>query len=181
MFAGGNLAFLAICGFPAFVEDMKVFHHERLNGHYGVAAFVISNTLASIPFLFLIALLPGTIVYFMAELHSGFGHYAFFILTLFASSTCVESLMMAISSLVGRNYLLGIVLGAGIQVGGHGQVYSPPPVIRAPLLAGPPLHILRCKSFVGSSSLQVLRCRFFISVFSTKSQSQDLDIELKFK
>ncbi|KAG0591013.1 hypothetical protein KC19_1G142700 [Ceratodon purpureus] len=115
VFASGFLTFMAICGFPAFVEDMKVFRHERLNGHYGVAAFVVGNTLASIPFLFLIALSSGTLVYLMAELHSGFGHFAFFILTLFAASTCVESLMMAISSVVGRNFLLGIVIGAGIQ------------------------------------------------------------------
>jgi hypothetical protein len=107
---------MAICGFPAFVEDMRVFHHERLNGHYGVAAFVVGNTLASIPFLFLIAVSSGSLVYFMVELHSGFGHYAFFILTLFAASTCVESLMMTISSFVGRNFLLGIVIGAGVQV-----------------------------------------------------------------
>ena len=116
IFAAGGLTFMAICGFPAFVEDMKVFHHERLNEHYGVAAFVIGNTCASIPFLFLIALLTGTLIYIMVELHSGFGHYAFFILVLFTASMCVESLMMAISSVVGRNFLLGIVIGAGIQV-----------------------------------------------------------------
>jgi hypothetical protein len=30
--------------------------------------------------------------------------------------TCVESLMMTVSSVVGRNFLAGIVIGAGIQV-----------------------------------------------------------------
>lgn len=107
---------MAIGGFPSFVEDMRVFYHERLSGHYGVAAFVVGNTLASLPFLFLIALSSGTLVYFMAWLHPGFGHYAYFILMLFAALTCVESLMMAVSSVVGRNFLAGIVIGAGIQV-----------------------------------------------------------------
>lgn len=119
VFSAGLLTFMSIVGFPAFVEDMKVFHHERLNGHYGVVAFVVGNTLASIPFLSLIALLSGTLVYFMADLHSGFGHYAFYILRLFAASTCVEGLMMAIASVVGRNYLLGIIIGAGVQVRDH--------------------------------------------------------------
>jgi len=115
-FVAAFLTFMAIGGFPSFVEDMRVFYHERLSGHYGVAAFVVGNTLASLPFLFLIALSSGTLVYFMAWLHPGFGHYAYFILMLFAALTCVESLMMAVSSVVGRNFLAGIVIGAGIQV-----------------------------------------------------------------
>lgn len=114
-FVAAFLTFMAIGGFPSFVEDMRVFYHERLSGHYGVAAFVVGNTLASLPFLFLIALSSGTLVYFLAWLHPGFGHYAYFILMLFAALTCVESLMMAVSSVVGRNFLAGIVIGAGIQ------------------------------------------------------------------
>ncbi|KAG0559801.1 hypothetical protein KC19_10G129800 [Ceratodon purpureus] len=114
-FVAAFLTFMAIGGFPSFVEDMRVFYHERLNGHYGVAAFVVGNTLSSLPFLFLIALSSGTLVYFMVKLHAGFGHYAYFILMLFAALTCVESLMMTVSSVVGRNFLAGIVIGAGIQ------------------------------------------------------------------
>ena len=41
----------AVSGFPAFVEDMKVFTRERLNGYYGVSTFVIANTLACAPAL----------------------------------------------------------------------------------------------------------------------------------
>jgi hypothetical protein len=37
-------------------------------------------------------------------------------LTLFAALTCVESLMMTVSSVVGQNFLAVIVIGAGIQV-----------------------------------------------------------------
>jgi len=115
-FGSAFLTFMAIGGFPSFVEDMKVFYHERLSGHYSVTAFVVANTLASIPFLFLIAVSAGTLVYFMSKLHPGFGHYAYFILMLFAVLTCVESIMMAVSSIVGRNFLAGITIGAGIQV-----------------------------------------------------------------
>lgn len=86
-----------------------------MNGHYGVAAFVVSNTFSAMPFLVLITFLSGTICYFMVHLHPGFVHYLFFILTLYASVTVVESLMMAIASVV-PNFLMGIVIGAGIQV-----------------------------------------------------------------
>ncbi|KAJ3682248.1 hypothetical protein LUZ60_014821 [Juncus effusus] len=113
-FVFGFVTFMSIGGFPSFVEDMKVFQRERLNGHYGVLAFVISNTISALPFLILITFSSGTICYFMVRLHSGFTHYVFFVLCLYASVTVVESLMMAIASVI-PNFLMGIIVGAGIQ------------------------------------------------------------------
>ncbi|XP_057772605.1 ABC transporter G family member 11-like [Salvia miltiorrhiza] len=113
-FVFGFVTFMCIGGFPNFVEDMKVFQRERLNGHYGVGAFVISNTLSAMPYLIMISLISGTICYFMVNFHSGFSHYAFFVLCLYACVSVVESLMMAIASVV-PNFLVGILVGAGIQ------------------------------------------------------------------
>ncbi|KAJ1694137.1 hypothetical protein LUZ63_010835 [Rhynchospora breviuscula] len=113
-FVFGFVTFMSIGGFPSFVEDMKVFQRERLNGHYGVLAFVISNTISALPFLILITFSSGTICYFMVRLHPGFMHYLFFVLCLYASVTVVESLMMAIASII-PNFLMGIIIGAGIQ------------------------------------------------------------------
>ncbi|XP_069154909.1 ABC transporter G family member 11 isoform X1 [Solanum lycopersicum] len=112
-FIFGFMTFMSIGGFPSFVEDMKVFQRERMNGHYSIIAFVISNTLSAMPFLILIATLSGTICYFMVRFHPGFSHYLFFVLALYASITTVESLMMVIASVV-PNFLMGIVIGAGI-------------------------------------------------------------------
>ena len=47
-FVASFLTFTAIGGFPSFVEDMKVFERERLNGHYGAVAFVISNIISAV-------------------------------------------------------------------------------------------------------------------------------------
>jgi hypothetical protein len=80
-----------------------------------VLSFVIANTLSSLPFLFAIAFATGTIVYFMAGLHPGLNHFIFFIINLFGCITVVESLMMAIASVV-PNFLMGIITGAGIMV-----------------------------------------------------------------
>lgn len=99
---------------------LQVFSRERLNGHYGVAAFVIGNSLSSLPFLLLISVVSGSIVYFMVQLHPGWDHFLFFVLMLFACVACVESLMMAVASVV-PNFLMGIITGAGIQV----QIISP--------------------------------------------------------
>lgn len=140
-FVFGFVTFMSIGGFPSFVEDMKVctlchnlkklttrfnklnffshwkqvFQRERMNGHYGVGAFVVSNTLSAMPFLILITFLSGTVCYFMVRLHPGFTHYLFFVVCLYASVTVVESLMMVIASVV-PNFLMGIIIGAGIQV-----------------------------------------------------------------
>lgn len=138
-YVGGFLTFMSIGGFPSFVEDMKVFNRERLNGHYGVLAFVIGNTLSSLPFLFLISLVSSLIVYFMVGLHPGFEHFAYFVISLFAQVAIVESLMMAVASLV-PNFLMGIITGAGIQgifmlVAGFFRLIDdlPKPVWRYPL------------------------------------------------
>uniref|UniRef100_A0A452YEL1 ABC-2 type transporter transmembrane domain-containing protein n=1 Tax=Aegilops tauschii subsp. strangulata TaxID=200361 RepID=A0A452YEL1_AEGTS len=89
---------------------------ERALRRAGVLAFVISNTLSAMPFLILITFLSGTLCYFMVRLHPGFMHYVFFLLCLYASVTVVESLMMAIASII-PNFLMGIIIGAGIQRG----------------------------------------------------------------
>lgn len=138
-FVFGFVTFMSIGGFPSFVEDMKVFQRERLNGHYGVAAFVISNTISATPFIILITFLSGTICYYMVGLHPGFLHYLFYVLCLFASVMIVESLMMAIASVV-PNFLMGVVIGAGIQgiymlVSGYFRLPNdiPKPVWRYPI------------------------------------------------
>ncbi|KAF9607930.1 hypothetical protein IFM89_003744 [Coptis chinensis] len=114
MFVAAFLTFMSIGGFPSFVEDMKIFRRERLNGHYGVAAFAFGNTFSSIPFLLLISLAPGAIANFLGGLQRGIDHFVYFALVLFACTMLVESLMMIVASIV-PNFLMGIITGAGIQ------------------------------------------------------------------
>ncbi|KAI3851022.1 hypothetical protein MKX03_014447 [Papaver bracteatum] len=114
MFLTTLLTFMSIGGFPSFVGDMMIFDRERLNGHYGVAAFVIGNTLSSIPYLLIISLIPVAIVYYLVGLQKGLDHFLFFVLVIFLSVMVVESLMMLVASMV-PNYLMGIIVGAGIQ------------------------------------------------------------------
>ncbi|KAL5545929.1 hypothetical protein UlMin_005616 [Ulmus minor] len=114
MFVAAFLTFMAIGGFPSFVEDMKIFERERLNGHYGVAAFVVGNTLSSIPYLFFISLIPGAMAYYLVGLQKSIEHFTCFVLVLFVCMTLVESLMMIVASIV-PDFLMGIITGAGIQ------------------------------------------------------------------
>ncbi|KAK1370953.1 White-brown complex protein 11 [Heracleum sosnowskyi] len=113
-FVAGFLTFMAIGGFPSFVEDMKIFGRERLNGHYGVASFVVGNTISSAPYLCFISVVPGAIAYFLVGVQSGFEHFLYFSLLLFASMLLVESIMLLVASIV-PDFLMGIITGAGIQ------------------------------------------------------------------
>ncbi|RLN18038.1 ABC transporter G family member 11-like [Panicum miliaceum] len=109
-FIFGFVTFMSIGRFPSFVEDMKgeaqwalwcagVCHQQHTVGH----AVPDPDHLHF-----------GHAVYFMVRLHPGFMHYLFFVLALYASVTVVESLMMAIASVI-PNFLMGIIIGAGIQ------------------------------------------------------------------
>nr|GEX16138.1 ABC transporter G family member 11-like [Tanacetum cinerariifolium] len=60
-FISAFLTILAIGGFPSFVEEIKVFQGERLNGHYGVGSYVISHAMSSTPYLLIISLVPGVL------------------------------------------------------------------------------------------------------------------------
>lgn len=59
---------MSVSAFPAFVDEMKVFTRERMNGYYSVLSFCVSNFVASLPFIFLIALLSAVSMYFLAGL-----------------------------------------------------------------------------------------------------------------
>ena len=54
-FSSAFLSFMAVAYIPAFLEDRLALVQERANGMYGVTAFLLSNVLIGIPFLFIIA------------------------------------------------------------------------------------------------------------------------------
>lgn len=114
VFVSSFMTFMAVGGFPSFVEDMKIFRRERLNGHYSVAAFAVGNTVSSIPYLLLVSVIPGAMAYYLVGLQTSPHHFAYFALLLFVCMMVVESLMMAVAAVV-PNFLIGIIAGAGIQ------------------------------------------------------------------
>lgn len=114
MFVASFITFMAIGGFPSFVEELKVFQREKLNGHYGSGSFIIANTLSAVPYLLLVSFIPGIIAYFLTGLQHGFEHFIYFALILFTCMMLVESLMMIVASIM-PNFLMGLITGAGIQ------------------------------------------------------------------
>ncbi|MCO5594564.1 hypothetical protein L7F22_048596 [Adiantum nelumboides] len=114
IFVTGFLTFMGVASFPSFIEDIKIFTRERLNGHYGVAVFVIANFLSAFPFVLLLAIIPGVILYTMIGLHPDFDHFICFIVTLLATLSVEEGLLIAIAS-VAPDFLTGMIAGCGIM------------------------------------------------------------------
>jgi hypothetical protein len=107
---------MSISGAPAFVETMKVFTRERLNGYYPVGAFAAADALAGAPFIALIALLSAVVLYFISNLnYHGFGRFVYFVLNLYAALLTAESLIMCLAPLV-THFLMLIAIAAGRHV-----------------------------------------------------------------
>lgn len=91
------------------------------------------------PYLLLVSVIPGAIAYYLPGLRKGPEYFLYFVSSLFACMTVVESQMMLVASIV-PNYLMGIITGAGIQglmilVGGFFRLPNdlPKPVWKYPL------------------------------------------------
>ncbi|KAG7035871.1 ABC transporter G family member 15 [Cucurbita argyrosperma subsp. argyrosperma] len=112
-FITGFMTFMTIGGFPSFIEEMRMFYRERLNGYYGVTVFILSNFLSSFPFLVSISVVSGTITFYMVKYRPEFSRYIFFCLNIFGCISVIEGLMMVVASLV-PNFLMGIITGAGV-------------------------------------------------------------------
>jgi ABC-type multidrug transport system permease subunit len=99
-----------------------VFYGERSKGHCEEAAFVISNIISSFPFLLLVSLSSGIIIYFMVQFHPGVTNCAFFCINLFCCLSVVESCIMVVAAVV-PNVMMGIGAGTGFIV----SIFFPPP------------------------------------------------------
>jgi ABC-type multidrug transport system ATPase subunit/ABC-type multidrug transport system permease subunit len=96
-FGSAFMSFMAVAYVPAFLEDQATFAKERANGLVGPFAFLISNFIIGLPFLFLIACLFSIIEYFMSNFR--LDAHAFFMYTmwLFLDLLAAESLVVLVS------------------------------------------------------------------------------------
>ncbi|KAH1050032.1 hypothetical protein AAZX31_08G068700 [Glycine max] len=109
------LTFMTLVGgFSPLLEEMKVFERERLNGHYGVTAFLIGNIFSAVPYMLLISLIPGGIAYYLCGMHKGPERFFYFTSLLFAIVMWVESLMLVVGSIC-PNYVIGMFLAGGVE------------------------------------------------------------------
>lgn len=99
-FGGAFMSFMAVAYIPAFLEDRHLFTQERMDGLYGPAAFMLSNFLIGLPYLFLIAVLFSVVAYWLSGFRDSADGFWTWVLWLFLDLLAAESLVVLLSSLV---------------------------------------------------------------------------------
>lgn len=126
-FGSAFMSFMAVAYVPAFLEDRATFIKERANGLYGASAFMISNFLIGIPYLFMISLIFSIITYFLINLRSGASAFFTWVMWLFLDLLAGESLVILMSSIF-PNFVVSLALTAfanGLWMSVGGFLVSP--------------------------------------------------------
>jgi len=99
-FSGAFMSFMAVAYIPAFLEDLFCYRKERANGLYGPTAFLLSNFLIGIPFIFIITILFSIVTVFLVNFRHDATYFFRYVMWLFLDLLAAESLVVLISSLV---------------------------------------------------------------------------------
>ncbi|KAL5524718.1 hypothetical protein ACEPAF_9863 [Sanghuangporus sanghuang] len=94
------LGFMSVAGIPAFLEERLVFVRERMNGLYGPAAYVLANSIVTLPYLFLCALLFAVLCYWSIGLNPGAEHFFKFLGVLFLAVYAAESQSAMVAAII---------------------------------------------------------------------------------
>jgi ABC-type multidrug transport system ATPase subunit/ABC-type multidrug transport system permease subunit len=121
-FGSAFMSFMAVAYVPAFLEDRAMFVKERANGLYGPTAFLLSNFLTGLPFLFLISVLFSTVAYWLMNMNPTGAAFMTWIMWLFLDLLAAESLVVLLASLF-PNFVVALALiafanGLWMSVGG---------------------------------------------------------------
>ncbi|ESZ90228.1 hypothetical protein SBOR_9382 [Sclerotinia borealis F-4128] len=121
-FGSAFMSFMAVAYVPSFLEDRSTFIKERANGLYGPTAFMISNFIIGLPYLFLITFLFSVTTYFLNNFRPTASAFFTWIMWLFLDLLAAESLVVLISSLF-PSFVISLALtafanGLWMSVGG---------------------------------------------------------------
>ncbi|KAG8885259.1 hypothetical protein FRB97_001705 [Tulasnella sp. 331] len=94
------LGFMSIAGIPAFIEERQVFVRERMNGLYGPGAYVIANSVCTVPYLFACSLLFCVLIYWSIGLHPGATAFFRFLAVLFIAVYAAESQSALVAAII---------------------------------------------------------------------------------
>ena len=103
------MVFMSVAVLPFVMMQRDVFVKERMNGHYGVAEYVMARFVNSVPGVALLAIVTTLLVVFPAKLNGPLVYG----LDLFVSLLVAEGFMSLVAACV-PHYIIGIALAAGI-------------------------------------------------------------------
>jgi ABC-type multidrug transport system permease subunit len=99
-FGGAFMSFMAVAYIPAYLEDLAIYSKERANGLYGPTAFMLSNFVVGVPYLFLITILFSVVSYWLGNFRPSAEGFWMWVLWLFLDLLAAESLVVLLSSLI---------------------------------------------------------------------------------
>ncbi|VEU21454.1 DEKNAAC102504 [Brettanomyces naardenensis] len=91
-FSGAFMSFMSVAYIPAYIEDYQTYRKEHMNGLYGPFAFVVSNFIIGLPFIFVIAILFSVITYFMCNFRHSATAFWYYVMWLFLDLVAAESM-----------------------------------------------------------------------------------------
>ncbi len=99
LFGSAFMSFMAVVYVPAFVEDRAVYIKDRANGLYGSTAFIVSNFLVGLPYLFIIALSSSSFIYWMVTFRPDGTAFVIWVMWMYLNLVAAESLVVLMASL----------------------------------------------------------------------------------
>lgn len=127
LFGSTFMSFMAVVYVPAFVEDRLVYLKDRENGLYGSGAFMLSNFVIGLPYLFLIAFCTSTFIYWMVNFRPDGQAFMVWTMWMYLNLVAAESLVVFIASLI-PNFVGALALTAmanGIWMSCNGFMVAP--------------------------------------------------------
>jgi len=107
------LCLLSIGTMPSLMAERDVVRFERSNGAYRVEAFVIAQLLASIPWIFILSVLPSMTSYWIIGFQIDAGKFFEFLCTLFFMILAAESLTL-VMVLIAPVFVVGVALALSV-------------------------------------------------------------------
>jgi ABC-type multidrug transport system ATPase subunit len=111
LFGSCFMSFMAVVYVPAFLEDRTVYIKDRANGLYGSTAFMISNFLIGLPYLFIITFVSSTFVYWMTNFRPDGQAFLVWVMWMYLNLVAAESLVVMMSCLF-PNFVAALALTA---------------------------------------------------------------------
>lgn len=105
------MIFMSISVLPAYLEERSVLVRERANGSYSIGAYIVAHTLYELPYVFVLALMSSSVVYWMVGFTPSARRFFIFIANMFMSLFVAESMMVLLSAMI-PILIVGIAAGA---------------------------------------------------------------------
>jgi ABC-type multidrug transport system ATPase subunit len=128
LFGSSFMSFMAVVYVPAFLEDRSVYTKDRANGLYGSTAFIVSNFLIGLPYLFIIVFVSSTFVYWMTNFRPSGPAFMTWVMWMYLNLVAAESLVVLMSSLF-PHFVAALALTAfanGLWMSCNGFMVTPP-------------------------------------------------------